>query len=154
MIHHYLARSYRVLLQNAATLSPSLLPSSAWRQASPCALASRAGLSVRRVLEPHRSSYPDTAACRAFVSSFDQLRIGDPLALRGGEQCIDTITFLGITAIIAPRELVQIAVDVLGANPMVNTKDLPLEVRPCALQSVDVAEVDADVSPRLWLTVW
>src|SRR5947207_2044479 len=82
-----------------------ILPSPASWQFLPSALAIRAGLSAQRVSELHRSSYPDAAVCRAFVSSFDQLRIGDPLAVRRGEQRIDAIAFLGVAAIVAPGEL-------------------------------------------------
>ena len=56
--------------------------------------------------------------------------------------------FLGVAPIVAPREFVQVAVNVLGADPtdpMVDTEHLPLEVRPCAFQPVDVAEVVTDV---------
>src|SRR5438309_8239859 len=102
-----------------------LAPSSAsWRASS--VLAIRADLSVQHAGEPHRSSYPDAAACRAF-SSFDQLRIGNPLAVRSGEQRIDAIAFFGIAAIVAPREFVKVAIQVLRADKVVDAKYLALE---------------------------
>ena len=100
--------------------------------------------SAQIALELHRSSYRDEMASLASLS-FNQLRIGDSLAVRGGEKRVDAIAFLGVAAIVAPCELVQVAVDMLGADPMLDTEHLPLEVRPRAFQPVDMAEVVADV---------
>ena len=91
-----------------------------------------------------RSPYRYGGACLAF-SSCDQLWIGDPLAIGGGEKRVDPIALAGLAAIVAPRELVEIAVNVLGADPVVNAEHLPLEVRPCAFQAVDMAEIVTDV---------
>ena len=77
--------------------------------------------------------------------SFDQLRIGDPLAFCCGEKRVDAITFLGVAPIIAPREFVKVAVEMFCANEMMDAEHLPLKVRPCAFQPVDVTEVVADV---------
>lgn len=100
-----------------------------------------------------RSPYRYGGACLAF-SSCDQLWIGDPLAIGGGEKRVDPIALAGLAAIVAPRELVEIAVNVLGADPVVNAEHLPLEVRPCAFQAVDMAEIVTDVFAIPWLTVW
>jgi len=99
---------------------------------------------VRTVSEPHRSSYPNAAAFLA-SSSFDQLRVRDPLAICRSEKLVDPIAFLVFTPVVAPREFVEVAIKVLRANPMVDTKHLPLEMRPCAFQPIDVAEVVADI---------
>ena len=103
-------------------------------------------------VEPHRSSYLNVRASPAFWS-FDQLRISDPLAVCVSEKRVDPIAFLSIAAIVAPREFVEVAVNVLRADPMMDAEHLPLKVRPCTFQSVDVAEVVADVLADLWLTV-
>jgi hypothetical protein len=83
--------------------------------------------------------------CRASFSSFDELRIGDPLAVYGSEQRVDAIAFFELAPIVAPRELVQVTVEMFGADKVVDTEHLPLEVRPRAFQPVDVAEVVADI---------
>ena len=59
-----------------------------------------------------------------------------------------TVPFLGLAAIVPPCELIKIAVNVLGANPVMDTEHLPLELRPRAFQAVDVAEVIPDVLPE------
>jgi hypothetical protein len=69
------------------------------------------------------------------------LWIGDPLAGCGGEQRIDAIAFFRLAAIVTPRKFVKVAIEMFGANKVVDAEHLPLEVRPRALQSVDVAEV-------------
>jgi hypothetical protein len=107
-------------------------------------LAIREGRSAQRVSELHRSSYPDAAVSRAFLS-FDQLRIGDPLAVCGSEQRVDAIAFFEHAPIVAPRKLVKVAVEMFGANEVVDAEHLPFEVRPRAFQPVDVAEVVADI---------
>src|SRR5205814_8356716 len=60
---------------------------------SALAQAVRAGQSARLASQLHRSSCRDAAASRVF-SSFDQLWIGDALAVCGCEQRIDAIPFL------------------------------------------------------------
>src|SRR6266404_3165463 len=129
------------VMRSAGMRSPCLSPSCAF---SSSAGEARADLSAQLASELHRSPYPGGTVSRAFWS-FDQLRIGDPLAVCGGQQRINTIAFLGVATIIAPREFVQITVKVLRADPMVDSEHLPLEVRPRALQPVDMAEVVADV---------
>ena len=47
--------------------------------------------------------------------------------------------------IVAPGEFVQVAVEMFDADKVVDPEHLPLEVRPCAFQPIDVAEVVADV---------
>ena len=58
---------------------------------------------------------------------------------------VHAVAFLGIAAIVPPRELIQITIKTLVVYKVVNAEHLPLEVRPCAFQPVDVAEVVTDV---------
>src|SRR6516225_9177884 len=106
--------------------------------------AAHADSSARPASELHRSSCRGVAASLA-SSSFDQLWIGNSLAIRRGEQRVDSIAFFRIAPVVAPREFVQVAVNVLRANPVVDTEDLPLKVRPRPFQPIDVAKVVADV---------
>ena len=84
-----------------------------------------AGQSAHTVSELHRSSYLDGKVSPVF-SSFDQLRIGDPLAVRSSEKRVDAITFLRIAAVVAPRKFVQVAVEMFGADEMMDAENLPL----------------------------
>ena len=117
---------------------------SVWVSLSSESYEAHADRFAQTVSKLHRSSYRYGGACHVFLSC-DQLWIGDPLTVGGGEKRVDPIALAGLAAIVAPRELVEIAVNVLGADPVVNAEHLPLEVRPCAFQTVDVAEVVADV---------
>jgi hypothetical protein len=95
------------------------------------ALATHAGQSERSVSEPHQSSDLSVTVCLAFWS-FNQLRVGNPLAICRDKQRIDPIAFLCLSAIVAQREFIKVAVDVLRADPVADAKHLPLEMRPCA----------------------
>jgi hypothetical protein len=93
---------------------------------------------------PRQKAYQDETVSPA-SSSFDQLRIGDPLAVSGGEKLVDPIAFLMLAAIVAPRELVKVAVKMLYADPVVDAEHLTLEVRPRTFEPVDVAKVPSNV---------
>jgi hypothetical protein len=89
------------------------------------ALAILADRSAQIASELHQSSCPGVTVSPAF-SSFDQLRIGDPLAVCGSEKRIDAIALFELAPIVAPRELVKVTIEMFGADKVVYAEHLPL----------------------------
>ena len=112
-------------------LAALALPSFAASRPPPWLLPARADLSAHSASELHRSSCQDGTVFPV-SSSFDQLRIGNPLTVCGSEHRVDAITFPGFAAIVAPREFVEVAIEMFGADEVVDAKHLSLEVRPRA----------------------
>jgi hypothetical protein len=97
----------------------------------------RVDQSEHSAAELHRSSYLGAVSFRASALP-DQIVVAQALAVGRGEHGIDPPAFLSLAPIIAPCGLADILINVLFANPMMDTVNLPFQQRPETFDRVGV----------------